>query len=103
MPLLSKPSPHAHAALIYVTVGALMMVWTAVWFVYIQNYPPVTDLPFYLLTDFGITGLVLFIIGLSVGQIGRAARQAELPPPEAMRAEQQIQQTAASRPDVVAR
>ena len=46
MPLISKPSAHAHAALIYVTVGALVMVWTAVWFAFAYNYPPHADYPY---------------------------------------------------------
>jgi len=38
----------------------------------------------YVRTSFLILGIVLMIIGFTVGHIGRAARKAEVPPPEAM-------------------
>jgi len=93
MPLMSKPSSAPHIALFYITVGALLMVWASVWYFF---YPPEGVGK---LIDAGLffTGLVLLIIGFAVGQIGRAARSAELPPKEATRAEAQKDQTAAAR------
>ena len=40
MALLSKPSSAARTAVLYITVGALMVVWTGVWYAYLRNYPP---------------------------------------------------------------
>jgi hypothetical protein len=102
MALLSKPSSAARAALAYVTVGALAVVWTGIWFVYLERNPPHTDAPYYWCTGFLITGLTLLAIGLGVGRIGRAARTAELPPPEVTPAVANAEQTAAARAPVVA-
>jgi hypothetical protein len=66
-------------ALVYVTVGALMMIWTGVWYVYRHNNPPVGNAEPYWMGGFFITGLTLVVIGLGVGQIGRAARRADPP------------------------
>jgi len=38
----------------------------------------------YIRTSFFALGIVLMVIGFTVGYIGRAARKAEMPPPEAM-------------------
>jgi len=38
----------------------------------------------YIRTSFFALGIVLMIIGFTVGHIGRAARKAEVPPPEVM-------------------
>ena len=40
MPILSKPSPAARWSLIYITVGALVVVWTGIWFIYLRNHQP---------------------------------------------------------------
>jgi len=40
----------------------------------------------YIRTSFLVLGIVLLVIGFAVGQIGRAARKSELPPPEATHA-----------------
>ena len=45
-----------------------------------------------------LTGLTLVIIGLLLGQIGQAARRAEMPPSDVINAEARIQQTAAANP-----
>lgn len=101
MPLLSKPSSAARTALIYITVGAVMDIWTAVWFAYLRNHTPGEDLRYYWCAGFFITGLVLVILGLAVGQIGRAARHAELPPPEVTPAAVNAEQEAAARAPIV--
>jgi hypothetical protein len=78
-PILSKPSFVVRAALTYITLGAVMVVWTAVWFLYLNRHGG-TD-PAYF-TDYGffLSGLVLLVIGFTIGRIGRSARHAELPP-----------------------
>lgn len=62
---------------------ALLVVWTVVWYVYLRNFPPSTQGPYYWCAGFLATGVTLLVIGLALGRIGRAARHAELPPPEA--------------------
>jgi hypothetical protein len=79
MPLLSKPSPATRTALLYITVGALTVVWTGIWYVYLGNNPPGPDsTAYYWCSGFLITGLTLLCIGLALGRIGRAAQRAEL-------------------------
>jgi hypothetical protein len=75
-------SPAARTALIYVTAGALTMIWTGVWFLYMAKYPPDTEIPYYFCGGLMATGLTVLILGLVVGRIGRSAQHAELPPPE---------------------
>ena len=85
MAMLTKPSAAAKLALAYITIGALLIVWTGVWFYYHYQHPdpPPDSFRQYLCTGLMLTGVTLLIIGLAVGRIGRAARHAELPPPEA--------------------
>ncbi|HVS35765.1 MAG TPA: hypothetical protein VMS17_09290 [Gemmataceae bacterium] len=85
-PILSKPSRAAHLAIAFITIGSLIMVSCAVWYVWMINHLPTdaagthNDAPFYWCALFFFNGLTLFLIGLAVGSIGRAARKAELPP-----------------------
>jgi hypothetical protein len=94
MPMLSKPTSAAQIALVYITLGALIGVWTGVWYWW---DPPQTTAASFWLAGFALTGLTLLIIGLAVGQIGRAARHAELPPPEVTPAAVKAEQSAAER------
>lgn len=101
MPILSHPAFGPRAALVYITVGALLDVWVAVWYFAFArngNEPLSSTTQFWLLGLF-LTGLTLLVIGLLLGQIGRAARKAELPPPEALAAEARIQQSAVANPN----
>jgi hypothetical protein len=77
--LLGQASSAARAALVYITVGALIVIWTAVWFVYLRNYPPETSTVYYFCGGLLATGVVLVLIGFGVGRIGRTARRADLP------------------------
>lgn len=100
MALLSKPSSAARTALIYITIGALLTAWTAIFWWYLHN-KPADEVPlrtWYICYGALATGIILFVIGLAVGQIGRSARHAELPPPEATPAEAKADQAAAQRP-----
>ena len=102
MPLMSQPSSAAKTSLAYITIGALVLVWTAVWHLYLRANPEeVLARTWYL--NYGLlgTGVVLLAIGLAVGQIGRSARHAELPPQEVERQEARIDQAAAARPVVM--
>lgn len=101
MPILSKPSSAAYAALMYITVGALLLVWSGVWWWSLSHNPEARDITFYWCYGFMLTGLVLLVIGFGVGQIGRAARHAELPPQEVTAAATRAEQLAAERAPIV--
>jgi hypothetical protein len=100
--LLSKPSSAARTSLFYITLGALMIVWCGVWYVYLHNYPPDTAGVYYWCTGFLVTGLTLLVIGLALGRIGRAARHAELPPEEVIGPMANAEQSAAARAPIIA-
>jgi hypothetical protein len=97
MAMLTKPSAAAKMALAYITIGSLLIVWTSVWFFYHHQYPDPAPPPFhnYICTGLLLTGVTLLIIGLGLGRIGRAARHAELPPPEVTPTVAKTDQTAA--------
>lgn len=101
MPILSQPAFGPRTAIIYITVGSLIDVWTAVWyFAFARDDHGVIsrNTQFWLLGLF-LTGLTLMAIGFFLGQIGRAARKAEMPPPEAEKDEAAIQEAAAANPN----
>ena len=76
MPFVSKTSSAAKMALVYITVGALLVIWSGLTMYY---DPPTTNLGQLFTTGLLLTGVALFIIGLAVGQIGRSAKPADLP------------------------
>lgn len=73
----SKQSGSAKTALIYLTIGALMDVWTALY--YFTRHEATESARFWC-AGFFCTGLVLVAIGLAIGRIGRSARGAEVAP-----------------------
>ena len=84
-PIMSKPSKAAHMAIIYVTVGALVMICSAFWYawMYYHQTPdgdPHRDGWMYVCGAVFCCALAVFIIGFALGRIGRAGRRAELPP-----------------------
>jgi hypothetical protein len=100
MAILSHPAFGPRTALMYVTGGLLLDVWTAVYyFAFVSG--PVSNMTWFWLIGLFLTGLVFIALGLLLGPLGRAARQAELPPAEAIQAEAAIQQTAAANPPAV--
>jgi hypothetical protein len=103
MAMLSKPAFGPRTAIIYITVGALIDVWTAVWYFAFArpDQGAMTSNTQFWLWGFFLTGLTLVLVGLFLGHIGRSARRAELPPPETTPAEAQIQTTAAAHPNPV--
>jgi hypothetical protein len=96
MAMLTKPSAAAKMALAYITIGSLMLVWTGVWYAYLYRHPAPNEYTYYLCTALLLTGGTLLVIGLGVGHIGRAARRAEMPPPETMPTVAQTDQVAAA-------
>jgi hypothetical protein len=80
MPILSKPSSAARMSVLYVTVGALMCVWASIWYAWLRHIDPEgSSVQYYWCLGFFLSGVVLLVIGLALGRIGRAARHAELP------------------------
>jgi hypothetical protein len=102
MPVLSNPSAAARTALIYITIGALTIVWSVIWFVWLRNNPPERAGTYYWCAGMFLTGLTILVIGLTLGRIGRAARHAELPPQEVTGVEAGIDQNAAARAPIIA-
>lgn len=77
--LFNQKSNASRIALIYITLGALIIVWTCVWYIYLRNNEPLTSVPFYWCAGLLVSGVVLVGIGLGIGRIGREARHADLP------------------------
>lgn len=71
-----KQARSATTALIYLTIGALMDVWTVIYYVHLWRDGG-TGTQYLWCHGFLFSGLVLICIGLAVGRIGRNARQAE--------------------------
>ena len=82
MPILTQPAFGPRTALIYVTVGALIDVWTLVW--YYTRDRDLTRTEQFWVVGLILTGLTFVVLGLFLGQLGRAARRAEMPPPGAV-------------------
>jgi len=77
----TKQAASAKMSLIYLTLGALTVVWTGIYYVYLNRTATSDDSSMYLICyGFFFTGLVLLGIGLMVGMIGRAAMAAETAP-----------------------
>ena len=83
MALRSAPSISSlpRNALVYVTVGALLVVWTGVWYAVYHDGPISQSGRFWLLGLF-FTGLALIVIGVVMGPLARYERDSELPPIE---------------------
>jgi hypothetical protein len=67
-------------SLAYITIGAIMAVLAGTSYFFFAGNTAVG----YIRTSFLILGIVLIAIGFTVGRIGRAARRAEVPPPQAV-------------------
>jgi len=102
MPILSKPSDAARTSVMYVTLGSLVTVWSGIWYWYLSRNPPINELYYYLCYGSLLSGIVILIIGLALGRIGRAARDAELPPKEVTGEAVVSEQNAAARAPVIA-
>lgn len=102
MPILSNPSFAARTAVIYITTGALIDVWSGIWLWYLRNTHSEMHTSWYWCYGFLFTGLTLILIGCAIGRIGRSARNAELPPEEVTGAVAQAEQNAAARAPMIA-
>jgi len=94
---MSKPSGAAPATLVYITLGAIMTVWSGIWYMYLNHNPPAHQAVNYICYGFLITGIVLLAIGFILGPLSRWARHAELPPAEATPTAMQNEQTTPTR------
>lgn len=101
MGMLSNPAFGPRVALIYVTVGALIDVWTIVYYFTVARDREMTHVTWFWLSGLFFTGLTLVVLGLVLGPLGRAARKAELPPEEVTPSEATIQAKAAATPHPV--
>lgn len=99
-PILSKPSSAAPTSLVFITLGALLTVWSAIWFFYNRENQTGHPAVGYIITGLLLTGIVLLGIGFSIGPLSRAARQAELPPSDVTQPVVQSAQTEAANPRV---
>ncbi|QEG28282.1 hypothetical protein GobsT_30580 [Gemmata obscuriglobus] len=102
MPILSHPAFGPKTALGYVTGGALLCVWTLVWYFTRGQDRSLDHTDWFWLAGLFLTGITFVFLGLILGPLGRVARQAELPPSAALSAEAAIQQTAAAHAPAVA-
>src|SRR5947208_9972695 len=75
-----KQATSATMAIVYITVGALMDVWTVIYYIYARRHN-FDDNTFLWIYGFFFSGLVLMAIGFALGRIGRSAKQAEVSPP----------------------
>lgn len=103
MPLLSKPAFGPRTSIVYITLGSLIDVWTVVYYFSFahDDQGNISRTTWFWLIGLFLTGLTLIVIGVLIGEIGRKARKAELPPPEVENQEAAIQQTAAAVPHPV--
>ena len=83
--LWSNQTQSARMAIVYITLGALIDVWTALYYflIYEKNTAGGNDSKLFWIAGFFFSGLTLLIIGVLVGRIGRAAGQAEVAPTSA--------------------
>jgi len=59
--------------LFYITVGALMSVWSGIWFYYLRSHSSQDGILNYICLGCLLTGLILLAIGFIVGRIAARA------------------------------
>jgi hypothetical protein len=96
MSFMTKQSITAKIAIMYLTAGALILVWSAVWFCYQRNHGADSALWEYVCYGCLLTGGVITSIGLALGGITWATRPAQTPPEQIAPAASQISQDAAN-------
>src|SRR5262245_15966427 len=79
MPLVTKTSPAAQTALLYITAGALVLVWSCVWLAWLLYHSVSGPGSYFVCTGCIMTGVTLLLIGLFTGPIGKASKAAEQP------------------------
>ena len=78
----SNQTQSARMAIVYITLGALIDVWTALYYflMFKKMDDGRTDNELFWIAGFFFSGMALLIIGILVGRIGRAAGKAEVAP-----------------------
>ena len=56
------------------------MVWSGIWWTYMHRHPPSGDGIWFLCYGCLLSGAAFPVIGFIMDQVGRSARQADLPP-----------------------
>lgn len=77
-PTPSKQSSAAPAALVYITLGALLSVWSGIWFLYQSQSQNPSGGSRYVCLGLLLTGIALLVIGFGIGQISRKAQAGEI-------------------------
>lgn len=85
------------AALTYITIGAVTVIWAGIWYFYLFNNPP-AETAYYWCTGFLVTGLSMILIGSVLGKISRSDRHAEQKPATVPTAVITVQPTAVPPP-----
>lgn len=100
MSMMSQPAFGPKLSIGLILLGTLMDVWTLVWRFTLggEELTPTGKFFFYGTL---LTGITFLLVGFFLGQIGRAARKAEIPPAEVTATEAAINQTAAAHPPAV--
>jgi hypothetical protein len=91
MPILTQPAFGPKLSIAFITAGVLLDVWILVWRYTIagEHLTPMQRFWFYGIL---LSGITFTVIGIFLGNIGRAARKAEMPPTtEAVQAEAHVQ------------
>ena len=78
-----KPSSVAPTALIYITLGGFLSVWSGVWFVYERNHGNANGGVNYICAGLLLSGIGAMIIGLGLGRIAHRAHSVEIAQGEA--------------------
>jgi hypothetical protein len=75
-----QPSPSTGISIVYITVGVLLTIWAAVWYYFLKHQDVSSyNWRYFVCIGLFFSGLAIGIIGLLVGQIGRAAQHADVP------------------------
>jgi uncharacterized BrkB/YihY/UPF0761 family membrane protein len=76
--LLRSPSRSAATAILYVTIGTLMVIWAGLWYFYFlmpQTAPPAWEK--FACVGTILSGCAIAVIGFLFGSIGRDAKAAD--------------------------
>lgn len=77
---LHEPSQGAKYSLYYITAGALVIIWSAIWYYYLMNSnAPSGDTRYYVCTGLLLSGCAVLLIGVLVGRIGKEGKNADVP------------------------
>lgn len=76
--LMKSPSRSAAGAIMYVTIGTLMVIWAGLWYYFFLS--PLSNPPAwqkFVCVGTILSGLAIGVIGLLFGMIGREAKAAD--------------------------